>query len=131
MAEAAPIATFRADRVTYVRAHTWMAAAAMAAGMAVLWMLGNPHIWTGAIGGLAAVAVRGFYLMGEELGWVWELWPDRLTGPGEKEIALGDIAEVNTITHSVQIVTRDGQKHLIKFQSNREATAAAIRGAMA
>ena len=30
---------------------------AMALGMGVLWYMGNPHVWTGAIGGLAAVAV--------------------------------------------------------------------------
>ena len=34
----------------------------MAAGMAILWAMGNPHVWTGAIGGLLAIAVRALYL---------------------------------------------------------------------
>ena len=46
--------TFTPDRSAYIRAHAWMAAFAMAAGMGTPWAAGNPHIWTGPIGGLAA-----------------------------------------------------------------------------
>ena len=46
------------DRATYIRAHAWMAALGMGGGMIVLWALGNPHVWTGAIGGLAAITFR-------------------------------------------------------------------------
>ena len=52
------IASFHADRPTYWRDMATMAAVAMGAGMVILWAMGNPHIWTGAIGGLAAVALR-------------------------------------------------------------------------
>ena len=130
MNKTAPLAVFRADRATYLRANAWMAAFAMALGMIVLALMGNPHIWTGAVGGLAAVAVRAFYLQSEELGWTWELYSDHIAGPGGRTIPLSDIAQVNTITHSVQLVTRDGQKYLIKFQANREETAREIRGAI-
>ena len=50
--------SFHADRGTYWRDHAWLAAGAMAVGMLALWVLGNPHVWTGAVGGLAAIAVR-------------------------------------------------------------------------
>ena len=42
--------TFTPDRATYIRTHWIMAAVAMALGMAILWALGNPHVWTGAMG---------------------------------------------------------------------------------
>ena len=52
---------FRPNKQTYIRSHATMAALAMAAGMIVLWAIDNPHIWTGAIGGHAAVVLRGWY----------------------------------------------------------------------
>jgi len=45
------ILSFHPDRATYWRDHAWLAAGAMALGMAVLWAIGNPHVWTGAVGG--------------------------------------------------------------------------------
>ncbi len=39
----------------------------MALGMVILWVLDNPHVWTGAIGGLAAIALRGWYVASDEL----------------------------------------------------------------
>jgi hypothetical protein len=43
------------------------------AGMAILWAMGNPHVWTGAIGGLAAIAVRALYLASDETRMEWHL----------------------------------------------------------
>jgi hypothetical protein len=45
--------TFRGDRATYWREHAWLAAIAMAGGMAILWALGNPHVWTGPWAGFS------------------------------------------------------------------------------
>jgi dihydroorotase len=64
---------FRGDSGTYWREHAWLAAIAMAAGMAILWAMGNPHVWTGAIGGLAAIAVRALYLASDETRMEWHL----------------------------------------------------------
>ena len=50
------------DRATYIRNHAWMAAIGMGGAMAVLWIMDNPHVWTGAVAGLAAIALRGWYL---------------------------------------------------------------------
>ena len=109
------------DRQTYIRVHAWMAAAAMAAGMAILWLAGNPHIWTGAVGGLAAIAVRGWYLASDELAVEWELSATRLNGPGWRQMDLGEIETVRTLGSAVQVVTKGGDKHLLKYLQNPDA----------
>lgn len=128
-AEPGPQAEFVPDRATYIRTHWIMAAVAMAAGMGLLWAMGNPHVWTGAIGGLAAVALRGWYLMSEELGHVWRLTPEALEGPGGRHVSLTQVDKVRTIGAAVQVVTRGGDKHLIKFQADPQATVARIQAA--
>lgn len=121
--------TFTPDRATYIRTHWVMAAVAMAAGMAILWALGNPHVWTGAIGGLAAVSLRGWYLMDEEMGHSWEMTAETLKGPHGRTVALSDIDKLRIIGAAVQLITRTGDKHLIKFQADPQATKARIETA--
>ena len=121
--------SFRADRMTYIRTHATMAALAMGAGMAILWVMDNPHIWTGALGGLAAVAVRGWYLMDEELAHEWRLSDDTLEGPGGRSVPLDQITKLRAIGSAVQIITKAGDKHLIKFQPDPPATIARIDAA--
>jgi len=120
---------FRPDRAAYVRAHTWMAAVAMAAGMAVLWAVGNPHVWTGAIGGLAAIGLRGWYLASEELAVEWTLTDARLEGPGWRNMALADIETVRILGSYVQVVTVQGDKHLLKYLADPEGAKVAIEAA--
>ena len=122
---------FRADRAAYIRAHAWMAAAAMALGMAILWIAGNPHVWTGAIGGLGAIALRGWYLASEELAIGWTLGDTRLEGPGWRNMALADISAVRTLGSYVQVVTVQGDKHLLKYLADPEGAKAAIDAARA
>ena len=127
------LASFRADRATYVRSNTWMAVAAMAGGMAILWLLGNPDIWAGAVGGLAAVAVRAFYLMSDELAVRWDLTNQRLLGPQSRIVRLGEIKALNRLGNVVQVVTTTGDKHLIKYQVDpfetvRQITSAQLGG---
>jgi len=125
------VASFRPDRATYWRDHAWLAAAAMAIGMAVLWAMGNPHVWTGAVGGLAAVAVRAGYVASDELGARWDLTDRRLLGPQTRAVRLGEIATLRRLGSAVQVVTRAGDKHLIKYQADGAATRARIERAMA
>jgi hypothetical protein len=119
-------ASFVPDRKTYIRDHAWMAALAMGLGMAILWALGNPHVWTGAVGGLLAVAIRAWYLLDEALAERWDLTDRRLLGPGGRAIRLKDIKEVRSLGSAVQIVTLGGDKHLMKYQPDRDATKARI-----
>lgn len=123
--------SFMADRSTYIRDHAWMAAAAMAAGMLILWAIGNPHVWTGGVGGLAAIAIRGFYVASDELNVRWDLTNARLLGPQTRAVNLGSIKTVRKLAGAVQIVATNGDKHLLKYQADRDATIAAIQAAAA
>jgi hypothetical protein len=130
---------FRADRGAYLRTNAWLAAAAMAAGMAILWAMGNPHVWTGAVGGLAAIALRAWYVSDEELALSWRLTPTHLEGPSRPteegtaapawRAALPDIAQVRTMGSFVQVVTAAGDKHLMKYLADPAGTAARIDAA--
>lgn len=120
---------FKPDMSTYIRAHAVMTLFAMAAGMVILWVLGNPHIWTGAIGGLAAVALRGWYMADEVMDEVWVLNRTGLKGPYERQANLDDIAKLRIIAGSVQIVTKSGLKHLIKYQPDPKAVIDTISAA--
>jgi hypothetical protein len=123
--------SFTPDRASYWRHHAWMAAAAMALGMLILWAMGNPHVWTGAVGGLAAIAIRAFYTASDELAARWDLTDRRLLGPGGRAITLSRIKAINTLGSAVQIITDSGDKHLIKYQADGAATRARIERAMA
>lgn len=114
------------DRATYLRDHAAMAAIAMGVGMVLLWLLGNAHVWTGAIGGLAAIALRGWYVASDELAQRWDLTNRRLLGPGGRAVGLGEIKSVNSLMSAVQVVTHAGGKHLIKYQPDGKATKALI-----
>ncbi len=120
---------FQADRTAYMRTNTTLAAIAMGGAMAVLWLIGEPHIWAGAVAALAAIGLRGWYLASEELAAEWTLSAEGITGPGGQAIALGQIAQVRTLASFTQIITRDGHKHLIKYQADPQATASVIRRA--
>lgn len=120
------IAQFTADQATYWRENAWLAAIAMAAGMGILWALGNDHVWTGAVGGLFAIAVRALYLSSDETRMRWDLTDRRLLGPGPRAIAHDNIAQLNTIFSAVQVVTVTGDKHLLKYQADPKAVKATI-----
>jgi hypothetical protein len=124
------LTSFTGDRMTYWRDMAWQAVVAMLLGMGALWLLDNPHVWTGAVGGLAAIALRAFYLSSDELKVRWDLTNQRLLGPGGRDTALGDITKVRPFMSAVQVVTSKGDKHLIKYQADRDAVVAAIQGAM-
>ncbi len=120
------LAEFRADRAAYWRGHLVMAVVGGAlAGLALL-LIGNAAPWVGPLGAGAALLVRGAYLAGETLSLRWHLSDRRLVLPGGRAFQLGDITLVRRFLGDVQIVTRQGDKHLIKYQADPAATAATI-----
>ncbi|VAW02736.1 hypothetical protein MNBD_ALPHA07-976 [hydrothermal vent metagenome] len=121
---------FHPSSAIYMRDHKRLAVAAMVAGMWILWLMGNPYVWTGAIGGLAAVAVRAFYLASDELGARWDLTETRLLGPQGRAVRLSEIGKLRTFGSAVQIVTKKGDKHLMKYQADNAATKASIEAAI-
>jgi len=125
------VARFHADRATYWRENAWLAGIAMAGGMGILWAIGNEHVWTGAVGGLFAIAIRSLYLSSDETKMRWDLTDRRLLGPGTRIIALDSVAKVTTILSAVQVVTVAGDKHLLKYQADPKAVKARIERAAA
>ncbi len=123
------IQSFHPDRATFWRDHAWLAAGAMGLGMVVLWLMGNSHVWTGAVGGLAAIAVRAFYVASDELTARWDLTEQRLLGPQTRAVRLAEIRTVRGLGSAVQVVTAAGDKHLIKYQADRAGVEARIRAA--
>lgn len=122
-------AVFRPDRTQYWRDQAWMAAGAMGIGMGILWAMGNPHVWTGAIGGLLAIALRAYIMASEELGHAWHLTRTALEGPAGRRVALSDITRLRKFGSAVQVVTKGGDKHLIKFNADPGAVLATLRRA--
>ena len=121
--------SFQADRSAYIREHTWIAAFAVAVGMGILWAMGNPHVWTGAVGGLAAILIRGLYVASDELNVRWDLTNKRLLGPQTRTVSLDQIKEVKVLGTNVQVVTKGGDKHLLKYQADRDVTRAVLKSA--
>ena len=122
-------AQFHPDRSTYIRDHTWLAALAMAAGMGILWLMGNAHVWTGAVGGLAAIAIRAWYVSSDELNMRWDLTDQRLLGPQATAIELARIDKVRTLGSAVQVITNSGEKYLLKYQPDAAFTRRTLEAA--
>jgi hypothetical protein len=114
---------FRPDRDRYIRDHLWLAAIGMVGATAVLWALGNAEFWVGAVAALLAVGVRGWYLASEELARSWELTPAALRsvspeGQHERSVPLSQIAQVRKLGSAVQVITRGGDKMLLKYMGD-------------
>jgi hypothetical protein len=120
---------FYTDKTAYLVSNTWLAVMAMAGAMLILWLLGNPHIWTGAVAGLGGIVVRGWYLASEELNAEWVIKNHELHGPGGRTVPLNTISQMKPLGNFVQIITSRGDKHLIKYQADPKETIRAIERA--
>jgi hypothetical protein len=123
------LAEFRADPRAYWRAHLLMAAGlGVLAGLALL-LAGNPFPWTGPVAAVLAVGARAAFLRSDMLADRWRLTDRRLLGPGGRAIPLGQIAQARPFLGDVQIVTRSGEKHLMKYLADAPSVLAALAGA--
>ena len=122
------IARFTGSRTTYIKEHLMLAAIGAVGATGVLMAMGNPHAWTGAVGALLAIAVRGVYVASEQIGMTWQLTDKRLIAPTGMSVKRSDIEKVRTIFSAAQVVTRSGEKFMIKYQADPAATAATIEG---
>lgn len=123
-------AHFSPDKGAYIRSHVGMAVVFSLLGMGALALMGNPHLWTAAVGAFAAIGFRGWFLWSEVREEDWILSATQLDGPQGRVARLGDVTKLNRIFSSVQIVTASGDKHLIRYQADREATIARIEAEM-
>ncbi|MEM1429910.1 MAG: hypothetical protein AAGG09_10670 [Pseudomonadota bacterium] len=125
------VETFAPSREAYIRSHLWLGAAAMGGATAVLYAIGNPDYWVGAIAGIGAIAVRGFYLASEELGQRWELTETSIRGRAAggkltRVVALNQVQTVRSLGSAVQVVTKSGDKMLMKYIGDPHAVRAQI-----
>ncbi|MDE9449571.1 hypothetical protein J3R80_03700 [Aliiroseovarius sp. Z3] len=120
------VESFSGNMTTYVKEHVLLAALGSVLMSGILIYMGNPHAWTGIVGAVAAIAVRGVYVAREQLGFTWYLTNRRLIGPGNRTILLDNIDKVNVIFTAAQVVTIAGDKYMLKYQADAKATQAAI-----
>jgi hypothetical protein len=120
------LAEFVPDRVTYWRGHLVMAVLGGTAAGLVLVAMGDANAWVGPIGAAAALGVRGWYLASEALALRWQLTDRRLIVPGGRAFRLADLVTVRPFLGDVQVVTRQGDKHLIRHQADAATVVSAI-----
>lgn len=108
------LAEWRPDRGRYWRDHGLMALGLMALAAAVLWLIGSPYPAIGSLGAVLAVAVRAAYLAGETLSLHWALSDRRVFLPGARSVNLLELATIRPLLGDVQLITKAGDKHLLK-----------------
>ncbi|MDH3264466.1 MAG: hypothetical protein OEM24_10755 [Paracoccaceae bacterium] len=123
------LAEFRADRTAYWRNHLILAVLGGVVAGAVLLAMGNPDPWVGPVAALLAIGVRAAYLASEALGASWRLTERRLIGPGGRVVPLRSLATSRPFFGDVQLITRGGEKHLMKYMADAHAVIAEIEKA--
>ena len=125
------LARLKGDIRPYIRVHIIMALLGALLISGALSLVGNPDWWVGIVGAFAGIAMRGYYIADEQLGFEWVLTNTHLNAPNERAIALSEIAHVRSLLGSVQVITVDGEKFLIKYQAAPEQVIAEIKRARA
>ena len=120
------LAEWRSDRGRYWRDHGVMALVLTAGAGLTLWFIGVEHVAIGALGAVLAVGVRGLYLQGEQMKSVWRLTDRRVILPHGAAVGLMEIETPRKILGDVQLVTRAGDKHLLKHMADADAVLAEL-----
>ncbi len=119
----------RADKGVFWRDHGVMALLGMVAAGLVLTVIGSDHVAIGSLGAVLALGVRGAWLYSEQMRHYWVLSTMRMVGPGGREAYLLELETVRRLFGDIQIITKSGDKHLIKHVANAEAVVAEILAA--
>lgn len=99
---------------------------------AVLLYMGKPEqIAVAAVAIGVGLALRALYFRSEAFARRWQLTDRRLVGPQGRQVMLLEIATVRRLFGDVQLVTKSGDKHLIKHLADGAAVQAAIETARA
>lgn len=120
------IEAIRPDRGRYWRDHGVMAVGLMALAGGVLWATGTPYPAIGSLGAILAVGVRAAYLASETLGLRWFLTDRRVILPGQRSVPLLELETARTLLGDVQLITRSGDKHLLKHVADGAGLVAKI-----
>ena len=125
------LAVFSGNKAVYIRVHIIMAIVGAALISGALYLVNNPDWWIGIVGSFAGIAMRGYYIASEQLGFKWRLTNQALHAPNERAIALSEIKLARSLLGSVQVITDEGEKFLIKYQAAPEKVIAEINRAVA
>ncbi len=125
------IARYRGDKAVFIRLQVILAVVGAVLLTGGLYLAGNPDWWAGIVGSFAGIAMRGYYIADEQLGFEWVLTTTHLNTPFERALGLDEIATVRSLLGSVQVVTKEGDKFLIKYQAAPEQVIAEINSAIA
>ena len=119
----------RSDKGTYWRDHGVMAVLGMGVVGMVLAFIGSDHVAIGSLGAVLALGVRGAWLYSEQMKFHWVLTNMRLVGPGGRQTYLLELDKVRRLFGDIQLITKGGDKHLIKHVADAEALVAEIEAA--
>lgn len=122
-------ASFVPDRRLYVRNNLIMAVLLGFVAGAALLIGGNPSPWVGPVAAVLAIGIRAAYVASDALAAEWRLTDRRLLGPAGRAVALADIATARPFFGDVQVVSRNGDKHLLKYLADAPGVIAAIETA--
>lgn len=123
------IAAFSGNKTTYIKEHIMLAALGSVLAAGVLIWMGDPNYWVGPVGAVLAIAVRGFYVASEQIGMTWQLTDRRLITPAGMTVRRSDIENVRTIFSAAQVITRSGEKYMIKYQADPRGVGETIMSA--
>lgn len=121
----------RADKGVFWRDHGVMALLGMIGAGVVLSVVGSDHVAIGGLGAVLALGVRGAWLYSEQMKFRWVLSNMRLVGPGGREAYLLELETVRRLFGDIQLITKSGDKHLIKHVAHAEKIVAEIEAARA
>ncbi|MCA8881427.1 MAG: hypothetical protein KDA73_16070 [Rhodobacteraceae bacterium] len=119
-------ARFPASRAAHVRGQVVLAALAAIFAAVALFALGSPHVWMGPFGAVLAIGARGIYLAPDEISQCWTLTANGLIASDGRTAALREIDTVRRLGSAVQVVTRSGDKFLLRHLSSPQAACARI-----
>ena len=117
----------RPDKGRYWRDTAVMAVGLMALAGGFLWAIGSPYPAIGSLGAILAVAVRALYLASETLAMRWVLTDRRLILPGgQRSVMLLEVEKVRPLLGDVQVISRSGDKILMKCLPDPQGVIARI-----
>ena len=125
------LASIRPDRGVYLRNTLILMAVFGVIAGGVLVAMGDPNPWVGPLAAILGLGARAWFLASEALAAEWRLTDRRLLGPAGQVIARADLAEARKVFGEVAVVTRAGEKFLIKYPADPEAVIATLRGGKA
>jgi len=104
---------------------------AVAVSAVLIWMGKLDQIAVAVIAILIGMVLRGLYFRSEAFARRWQLTDRRLIGPQGKQAMLLEIETVRSLMGDVQILTKSGDKHLIRHLAESAPVVVAIESAKA